>query len=176
MVTTALTPILGQARAHLLALRSRAEGSPDNPLLENFLLDMYHIGLAIVGETELMNSPELRAFLDETAPELMEEHIVLHFYPGNLVREFLGTWEYNEWEKLCQRRSAFQFFMDIYRETELALFIQEIETDYLDEEMRDWGNHEGFLASSAIDPRTPRSHWWWWAPELTPSQTGDSLA
>jgi hypothetical protein len=164
MMSASLTSILDQARARLRALRSHAKGTPTAPLVEDFLHDMYQIGLAVGDDAALLNAPELRAFLDETAPELMEEHVALLFYPGNLVLEFQHTWEYDEWEKLCRRRSALQFFLELYADTALAPFVQEIETDYLDEELRDWGSSEGFLPPSEIDPRIPRSHWWWWAP------------
>jgi hypothetical protein len=166
MTPAPLTSILDTARADLRQLRARPEGTPADPLLADLLLDMYQLGLLIGGDPALRDSPELHAFLDEAAPELMEEHVSLLFYPGSLIREFQRTWEQDEWEQLCRRRSALQFFLDLFEDTMLAPFIHEIEIDHLDEEIRDWGNREGFLSPSEIDPRIPHSHWWWWAPAM----------
>jgi hypothetical protein len=159
-----LAPMLDHARAVLLRLRGRAEKTPTHPLIDDFLRSIFQIGLVIGGDPERSGSSELRFFLDETAPDLIEEHVALLFYPGRLLLEFQHTWESDEWEQLCRRRSGLQFFLDLYRDTALGPFVEEIETDDLDDEMREWGKREGFLSPAEIDPRIPRSHWWWWAP------------
>ena len=73
-------------------------------------------------------------------------------------------------------RSALQFFLDLYRDSALAPFVEEIETDYLDENVRAWGEREGFLSEPEIEPHIPRSHWWWWAPGSPPAVLSIAIA
>ena len=129
--------LLDQARADAGAFRSRPEGTSPNPLIADFLLDVYQIGLAIGGDPALTTSPELRSFLDDTVPDLETVFTWLYFYPGTLALEFQGPWEDDEWKQLCRRRSALQFFLDLYRDTTFGPFIDEVKTDDLDEKLRE---------------------------------------
>jgi hypothetical protein len=165
MVPSPIIKTFNMARADLHMLRSQVQSEASYHLVEEFLLDMYHLGLEIDDTPALLNSPELNVFLNETAPDLSQVSDALLLYPYSLLSKFQCVWIYDEWKQLCLLRSALQFFLDFYRETILAPVIQAINITELDSMIREWGELEGYLAPSEIDPRIPQSHWWWWAPE-----------
>jgi hypothetical protein len=165
MKPSAPETIFTRAAASLLRLREQGSGTQIRDLTANFLDHIYELCVAC-GATDLQQSAQLRTFVEATIADVTAVFVLLSAYPGELLLEFQYTWELDEWQQLCRRRSGLQFFLDLYRDTSIAPLISNIEAETadLDQQMHEWGPHEGFLTAAQIDPRIPRSHWWWWEP------------
>jgi hypothetical protein len=108
---------------------------------------------------------EVVTFLKATAPQL--ERIGVGFVDflwesrDGLLQEFLFP---DQWPRACERRSAVQFLIDLYRGLASPSVLQQLDTEQVDWLLRRKGKIEGLLRPDEIPDGIPASHWWWRLP------------
>jgi hypothetical protein len=128
------------------------------------------VGLMLALCPELRSSPDLRRFLDESADALEQVFVKLHAFPLEATGDYEALWEANEWREVCRLRSGVQFFIDLYRDTGFAPFLEGIDTTFFDDWVREWGGRQGYALDDERPRGTPSSHWWWWYPRAPPRE------
>lgn len=163
MRTEALTQILEGASRTLNVLRQGGDGY-ENGAVAELMADTYLVGTVLAASPKLRSEIDLQRFLDETVSVIEKQGVDLTFFPLDVLHQFEGIWEANEWERLCVVRSGLQFFIELFQETALAEHVASIDTSAIDGLIRERGS-EGYLSDDQIPPEIPLSHWWWWYPE-----------
>jgi hypothetical protein len=138
-----------------------------HPMVENFMLAIYHLGTALEQDPALRDHAEIAVFFHEIEPGIRDNVMLPESYPQNVIAQYQTTWEGGEWEQLCRLRSAIQFLVDLTRGTPITDVPSRIhvEIEDVDDHLRRWGEREGGLHADAADPGIPASHWWWRYPE-----------
>jgi hypothetical protein len=134
----------------------------------SFMMDIFELGLLL--EADPSRRPEIRGFLNETAPHLDQEiGIIERFAWDTRMRSETGWSEDpHQWLDLCTRRSALAFFFELYEDTSLAARLPFIDQAGLDQLMRDLSCH-AFLEAGDRPAHMPTRHWWWWLPDDPPA-------
>jgi hypothetical protein len=158
------TGLLQTARQSLADLAPGDDDPPAEQEIAAFLAALFDVALVYGADPAAVGA--LGAFVNETAPDIRKLVVPLSFYPGELLDSFEGIWEDDEWVQLCRRRSALQFFLDLYGGSEAWSVMDAIReaSVALDAYIRERGMLEGCLSDEEIDPAIPRTHWWWWLP------------
>jgi len=146
-------------------LRRAGDDNDATADLREFLDAVEALGL----DSARQQSPEGRAFLEETAPLLANARVSLGRYIEECSRfaRAGNEWSGDEWFSLCKRRSKIEFVRELYRDVAVDLGESFMDSEDLDITVRAAGDDEGGLDPSRIPPGMPRSHWWWWFPERT---------
>jgi hypothetical protein len=146
--------LLADARYCLDALRTRHATADRSLLLAHFMGSIGRVAVRIK-KGDFGNEDALHTFLAETSVLLDAQRDALLSYPHDLL---LLLEDEADWQRVYRRRSALQFFVELYKRAAPALITA---LDYtlapLDEQL--WRHA---LPTEKIDRRMPRSHWWWW--------------
>jgi hypothetical protein len=70
--------------------------------------------------------------------------------------------------RLCIARSELQFFIDLFRDSEIGEDVAAIDTSEIDELIR-MKEDEAYVPPGKLPPELPASHWWWWFPQDPPA-------
>jgi hypothetical protein len=136
-------------------------------LFMSALLDLY---LTIQREPALKEVAIYQDFLEPSAVLVARVQDYIINYEMSVENLFHIDPDYDPWETVCWRRSAFQAFLEVYQftqKTKLKEYLNLSNEDFNPEDidymiegyiMRDGGT----VDEDEIPVGIPRSHWWWW--------------
>jgi hypothetical protein len=150
-----LDQLIASAESALATLQSTFDGAAA-PLSLQFGYDVGAIGRQLTQHSEL--APKVRAFVERTAP-LIERDTGLSIWFGRVYEAADSRSSETEvYMRALGMRSDLEFFRDLYRDSAARHRIDGIETDFTDENLKEWGAHQ-YLEE--IPPGFPASHVWW---------------
>lgn len=167
-----LPQALDQIRAALRAISHADSDAVRKEQTENLLAAVFGLGIEVHNNPSLRQSPELAAFLLETAsslPALMPDIARFIRVTENI---FYRGWDGGEWVWACKRRSGLEFLFGLYSGTSFAQYLADADLSDLDGLLRERGHQEGYLSTDEIPAGIPPSHWWWWYPAPPPAGGG----
>lgn len=132
--------------------------------IAHFLSKFFELGLLVKGNPALLESPEVSHFLNSSAENLGKAISEIRDYIRLTEDMFYFEWELDEWEQICERRSAVEFLFELYRDTKFEGWFQFFDIEDLDELIHDRGEREGGVPEDSIPQGIPLTHWWWWYP------------
>lgn len=110
-----------------------------------------------LGSLFLQNNQEniLPTLCSESQLEKAYDLVELEYIPS--IRDLLiKSFEYNEWDLVCIKRTNVEVFNSIIKD-----FLElEVDTEYIDDMIRSKSKVEGGAADKIKD-NMPKSHWWW---------------
>jgi len=130
-------------------------------------LDAFWAALSRLGEIDEAARARL---VGATAARVLEgaAHIS-RYIEGIETTLFDHEWHGGEWESVCRRRTALEWFFDAYRDHIPSDYMQVwFDTEQVDEALRERGEHEGPAPDAEVPEGTPATHWWWWYPGAPP--------
>ena len=160
--------LLDQNRAALRRLDATDDYDDKTIELASFLENHLALGLLLARSPELRSEPEVEAYLAETVPILERNRFHLKTFPRAIERTLALPFEDDEWRRVVEQRSAFEFFKELYDGTALAPDLAAVDLAPVDARLREIGEVEGYLDAESIPADLPTSHWWWWAPAQPP--------
>ncbi len=116
----------------------------------------------LFGEVTRLPEAEQKQFVEATADQVLqcEQHFLEYLYGmEDLVSR--GDWYGGEWERVCERRSFFEYFLQLYQNHWDGPWI---DIEQLEEWMLDRGKDEGPAYEPDVPKDIPGTHWWWWYP------------
>jgi hypothetical protein len=140
-----------------------------------FIDGMFDLGRVLETIPTLRDTPDVRLFLSEAARLLPWGIAAVFPYVDETEHRLSGTWEGDEGAGVCVRRSAIAFLVDLVLGGPESTLGASVETDELDERIRERGAAEGLVHVSKIPEGIPATHWWWWWPFLPPAH-GQTLS
>jgi hypothetical protein len=153
-MTDRLDSLLASAEQMLASLQS----IPDDAIARSlqFGRDIGDIGRNLVLHPEL--APKVRDFVERTAP-LVHHRAGLSFWVHRAYAAGESrSSDTEDYTRALWMRSQLEFFRDLYRGTVAQDAVDEIETDELDQNLKEWGA-EMYL--DEIPEGIPPSHVWW---------------
>jgi hypothetical protein len=116
-----------------------------------------------------IRTPEWTAVLKEAAGRIEAAALSIGRRFAEAMEGLLQTtWYSDEWNRVCRMRTGFAALRELFGPAVTAAVDSAMNTEDVDEMIREKGNYEGQGASSA--PRgVPPAHWWWWLPDAPPS-------
>ena len=115
------------------------------------------IGRAVTQHPDL--APRVRAFVERTAP-LIARHLPLGLWIGSVYDAAeSGSSDPDDYVQALSARSDLQFFLDLYRDSVACTYLDGIETESTDEDLKAWGVHHQV---DDVPPGIPPSHVWWY--------------
>jgi hypothetical protein len=161
--------LIEEARRRVRRLGARKTGDSAKPLIEDVMLAIGRLGVAIEQDPALRDRPEFTTLVDELQPAVRNASVYLSSYPSDIVLDYARVWEGGELEQASWLRSALQFFVELIRGTPAEDELPDLKEslDDLDEHLRRWDEREG--GAPPAEPGIPRSHWWWSFPEASPA-------
>jgi hypothetical protein len=133
---------------------------------ETFMNCVFVIGQALELQPQLSDAEPVISFLKETEAQLDNLLYPVSRYVVQTTYILASSWEAEEWVKVCRRRSAIEFFRQLFAISETNEYL---DTEEVDELTRTRGQDEGYLKESSIPEGIPPSHWWWWYPNSPPA-------
>jgi hypothetical protein len=134
-----------------------------------FMQKLLHVYLLLKRDPSLFEVQELQNFLRESAPRLaggIARHITK--FQMEIEDLFSQDPDYDPWEQVCYRRSAFEALRELYQDTqdpELKRCLDLSNEDWNPEDIDFIIEQKAVpepIAESNIPAGMPRSHWWWW--------------
>lgn len=123
------------------------------------------IGRAVTQHPEL--APRLHAFVERTAP-LIARHLPLSLWIGSVYDAAEShSSDPDDYLRALSARSDLEFFRDLYRDSVAGHYLEGIETESTDEDLREWGAHPHV---EEVPPGIPPSHVWWY--QTTSARSG----
>lgn len=115
------------------------------------------IGRAVTQHPEL--APRLRAFVERTAP-LIARNLPLGLWIGSIYDAAEShSSDPDDYLQALGARSDLAFFLDLYRDSVAQNYLEGIETESTDEDLKEWGVHHPV---EDVPPGIPPSHVWWY--------------
>lgn len=150
-----LDQLMARAESALTALQSTFDGGAA-PLALQFGHDIGAIGRELTMHPGL--APDIRAFVERTA-QIVERDTGLSSWFGRVYDAADSrSSETLEYVRALHMRSDLEFFRDLYRDSAASHRVSGIETDFTDENLKEWGGQQ-YLEE--IPPGLPASHVWW---------------
>jgi hypothetical protein len=115
------------------------------------------IGRAVTQHPEL--APRVCAFVERTAP-LIAQHLPLGLWIGAVYDAAeSGSSDPDDYLQALNARSDLEFFLDLYRDSVACNYLEGIETESTDDDLKAWGaDHQ----VDHVPPGIPPSHVWWY--------------
>lgn len=115
------------------------------------------IGRAVTQHPEL--APKVRAFVERTAP-LIARNLPLGLWIGWVYDAAEShSSDPDDYLQALSARSDLEFFLDLYRDSVACNYLEGIETESTDEDLKAWGVHHQV---DDVPPGIPPSHVWWY--------------
>lgn len=162
-----LTDLLATAQGHLRRLDETTDHDDKVIAAERFVDAQLALGQALARDPDLRWDGATIDYLYETAP-LVEHNLPFIARHADDTRRILGLpFEHDEWQRVVERRSAFEFLRELYADSSAGAGLGAIDLAELDERLKFVGEREGMLTE--IPAAIPSTHWWWWAPSSPPA-------
>lgn len=134
---------------------------------ERFVDAQLALGQALARDPDLRWDGAMIDHLYATAP-LIEHDLAFIARHADDTHRILGLpFEHDEWRRVVERRSAFEFLRELYADSSAGAGLGAIDLGPLDERLKFVGEREGMLTE--IPDGIPTTHWWWWAPGSPPT-------
>jgi hypothetical protein len=149
-----LDSLLASAEQTLASLQSVPEDAISLSL--QFGREIGDIGCILVLHPELASN--VRAFVERTAPLVLKRAgLSFWVYRAYAAGESRSS-DTEEYTRALWMRSQLEFFRELYRGTVAQGTVDEIETDELDRNLKEWGKEMHLVE---IPEGIPPSHTWW---------------
>src|SRR5437588_12363189 len=115
MMTPEIEPlpqIIDRMRARLRGMIP-SDPAANETYMSGFMADLFRLGLAVHRDPRLRNSPELVAFLNESADQLRHFTVHINRFIRVTQHKLEDSFEYDEWTWCCQRRSSLAFLQEL---------------------------------------------------------------
>jgi len=146
--------LLASAESTLAALQTATDQVTGFAL--QFGREIGDIGRALTQHPE--HASKARTFVDRTAP-IIERDLRLARWIGRVYAAAESrSSDTEDYVDALAMRSALEFFRDLYRDSVARDYVAGIETDFTDENLKEWGAQQ-YL--DTIPPGIPESHVWW---------------
>lgn len=146
--------LLASAESTLAMLQNAADNATGIAL--QFGRQIGDVGRALTLHPEL--SSKASAFVERTAPIVrMDPGIWIWIHRVDDAAESRSS-DTEVYMHALKMRSDLEFFRDLYRDSVASDYILGIETDEMDQDLKEWGSHQYI---EAIPPGFPDSHTWW---------------
>jgi hypothetical protein len=133
-----------------------------------FMQTLLHVYLLLARNPYLHQELKLQEFLKESAPMLAggisQDIVNFQINIENLLNQ---DPDYDPWEQVCYRRSAFEALRELYQDTQDEGLRRRLKSDedFSPEDIDFIINETAFMGifpEDEIPVGIPRSHWWWW--------------
>ena len=128
--------------------------------------DTVDIYIALKTNPSIEEDTKFQDYIRESAIELTSRTDDIYGFIIKMEQDLCYPFYSNEWDGICWRRSAVEAIKEMYQNTCLEEYFDDLDTEEVDDFIKEKGKHEGYIPESEIPIGIPSSHWWWWYPEI----------
>jgi len=154
------------AAATLLKEIAQGEFAEHRPAMDSLMATVYELGTALRRDSRLAVTEPVVSFIRQAQSIRNRLLLMANLYVMNTTHILTSSFMGEEWFQVCYRRSAVEFLrtlLSVTPENDL------VDTENLDEFIRERGDTEAVTPPGGIDTAIPFSHWWWWLPDQPPT-------
>ena len=137
--------------------------------------DTVDIYIALKTNPSIEEDTKFQDYIRKSAIELTSCTDYIYDFIVDMEQTLDSTFYSNEWDGICWQRSAVEAIKEMYQNTCLEEHFDDLDTEEVDDFIKEKGKHEGYIPESEIPIGIPSSHWWWWYPEIPTTREIDNI-
>ena len=137
--------------------------------------DTVDIYMALKTNPSIEEDTKFQDYIRKSAIELTSCTDYIYYFIIQMEQTLDSTFYSNEWDGICWQRSAVEAIKEMYQNTCLEEHFDDLDTEEVDDFIKQKGEYEGYIPQAQIPIGIPSSHWWWWYPEIPTTREIDNM-